>query len=130
MVFKGAVATGDGFRAFCSSYANHMRKRKLIQKGELALSKVLRRVSFRMSALCKCKKVCAENPDYLERHQHRVCGGRHLNPMHHLRELLIRNYGCPFVKVELLRDDPEGSLPDGRWGACTVCPKSRTMTSP
>lgn len=115
MVFSSAVFNSSAFKSFWAGFANYARKGVLIQKGELGLSKILSRAGFRMGSLCEYRRICAENPDQLERYRSKLRGGRSLNPTHYFWDLIIRKYGCPFVKVELLRDDPTGSLPDQGW---------------
>lgn len=115
MVFKKSVVNSDAFRKFWAGFANYTHKGVLIQKGELGLSKTLLRAGFRMGSLCEYNRICVDNADYLERYRYKMRSGRVPNPTHYFWDLLIRNYGCPFVKVQLLRDDPTGELPEHGW---------------
>jgi len=115
MVFNRSVFKSDSFKAFWGGFDNYVRKSVLIQKGELGLSRILLKAGFRMGSFCEYSRICAENPDHLARRRYQMRGGRTLNPTHYFWDLLIRKYSCPFVKVELLRDDPTGSLPDYGW---------------
>jgi lipopolysaccharide biosynthesis protein len=116
MVFNRAVVASADFRRFWAGFANHTRKKVLIQEGEIGLSRVLLGAGFRMGSSCEYHQVCGDNQDYLERHGQQMRGNRKLNPTLFLWDLLIEKYECPFIKVQLLRDDPIGSLPDSGWG--------------
>jgi lipopolysaccharide biosynthesis protein len=71
-----------------------MTKREIIEQGEIGLSQRLVAAGFRYEALYKAS--CAG----------RVAQSVPVNPMHHLWREMIQRYQVPFLKVELLRDNP------------------------
>jgi hypothetical protein len=41
--------------------------------------------------------------------------GRPLNSMHYFWDTLITDFGCPFIKRELIQKNPEGVIYSWRW---------------
>lgn len=110
VVFRKSVVASSAFNEFWSGLANHVRKKVLILNCEIGLSDTLVGAGFRMAALCEYDRIYSEDPSIRETFRSRLRGGRHLNTSHHLWQRLIERYYCPFIKVELLRDDPEGMV--------------------
>lgn len=94
LLFEPAVVRHPAFKEIWSRPYDTMTKSQIITQGELGLSRDLIRAGFRYEAL------------YLSS----LAGlfGRYfpVNPMHFLWRQLLFEQGVPFLKVELLRDNP------------------------
>ena len=81
------------FDRFISQDFMGMSKGEIVQRGEIALSEQLRAAGFQTSALFSLA------------HRRRR-GVLNYNPTHTMWRHLIMDEGIPFIKVELLRDNP------------------------
>jgi lipopolysaccharide biosynthesis protein len=94
LLFEPWVVNSDEFAAILSQPFSTMTKQQIIAKGEIALSRRLLRAGFRYEALFCNGRSALMSPRYTA------------NPMLLFwRELLIKE-GVPFLKIELLRDNP------------------------
>lgn len=91
----------DVFRQFIGQPFAVMEKSVIIARGEIALSGVFRQAGFRVVA-----PYLSRGPDCLQ---------RNINPTHTLWKELIEQVGVPFLKVELLRDNPVHISNIGFW---------------
>lgn len=96
LLFEPWVARHEVIREFMAQPFGKMNKKQVIACGEIALSRRLVAEGFRYEALCR-KDILGELP------------ARHaINPMLVAwREVLFKQ-GVPFLKIELLRDNPLG----------------------
>jgi lipopolysaccharide biosynthesis protein len=95
LLFEPWVLKSGEFRAIFSQPFSAMTKRQIVQNGEVGLSRRLERRGFRYEALHR--NDCAGLP---RRHD-----ANHM--LVFWRELLLAE-GIPFLKIELLRDNPIG----------------------
>lgn len=115
LLARGAAAVADLAR-FLQALRPSRSKWLVVQRGELALSGWMRARGHRVGALFSYAAAIAEalrDPD--ERVLLRTLAGggeltdlllqRPLNPAHHLWRALLR-LGCPFIKTELVRNNP------------------------
>lgn len=94
LLFEPRVVTSDAFAAVLNQPFSAMTKRQIIRDGEIALSRRLAAAGFHYEALFRNERSKLMNPRYAA------------NPMLVFwRELLV-NEGVPFLKIELLRDNP------------------------
>lgn len=91
---KGAVVRSEAFRAFIAKDFAGLAKPQIIEAGEIALSQELLGAGFRGAAYCPYDALDEGKNDFSH------------NPMHHYWRKLITRAGCPFLKIELLRDNP------------------------
>lgn len=113
LVFSKTVATSNVFSEFWKTFPNFSRKISVIAHGELRFSKLLTGNGFRMGALCESHRIRSENRKIFDEHQScylLVPKANDNHPHFHWR-LLIERYEFPFIKILLLRDNPE-SIPD------------------
>jgi lipopolysaccharide biosynthesis protein len=99
LCFRRRVLESEAFSRFWSSVLPYRDKLQAIMSYELGLSQLLVEAGMRPKALVPCDSLFPEGPArHLHRHKRR-------NPTcyHPMRVL---NAGSPFVKVELLRDNP------------------------
>lgn len=94
LLFEPWVVTSDEFASLLSQPFSSMSKRQIIRNGEIALSRRLLAAGFRYEALFRNERSALMNPRYTA------------NPMLLFwRELLVADR-VPFLKIELLRDNP------------------------
>jgi lipopolysaccharide biosynthesis protein len=94
LLFEPAVVRHPAFKEIWARPYRAMTKRQIITQGEVALSRDLIGAGFRYEALYMCSEA--------------GLFGRYfpINPMHFLWRQLLFEQGVPFLKVELLRDNP------------------------
>lgn len=94
LLFEPWVVKRDEFAAILSQPFARMSKRQIIRDGEIALSRRLLGAGFHYEALFRNERSTLMSPRYAA------------NPMLPFwRELLVKE-GVPFLKIELLRDNP------------------------
>lgn len=94
LLFEPWVVRHPAFKAILTRPFSKMKKEQIIAKGEVGLCRQLINAGFRYQAL------------YLNSRAGLSAQYHPINPMHFLwRELLLEE-GIPFLKVELLRDNP------------------------
>jgi lipopolysaccharide biosynthesis protein len=94
LLFEPWVVASDEFASMLSQPFSSMSKRQIIRNGEIGLSRRLLADGFRYEALFRNGRSALMNPRYTA------------NPMLLFwRELLVAEQ-VPFLKVELLRDNP------------------------
>jgi lipopolysaccharide biosynthesis protein len=94
LLFEPWVVASDAFAAILKQPFSRMNKRQIIRNGEIALSRRLVGAGFRYEALFRNARSKLMNPRYAA------------NPMLVFwRELLVTER-VPFLKIELLRDNP------------------------
>jgi lipopolysaccharide biosynthesis protein len=94
LLFEPWVVKSAEFTAIMSQPFSRMTKQQIIRNGEIALSRRLVAAGFRYEALFRNARSVLMSPRYVA------------NPMLVFwRELLV-DEGVPFLKIELLRDNP------------------------
>jgi rhamnosyltransferase len=109
LVFGKRVATSDAFRDFWRTFPNCSGKISAVTRGELGMSGSLTDAGFKMGALCETRRIRSENSDVFEarRSPYLLVRPTQFDLTYTDWRLLIERYGCPFIKVRLLRTRPE-----------------------
>lgn len=96
LLFEPWVLAHPTFTSILAQPFSAMTKRQIIEDGEVALSCRLVEAGFRYEALYLANR--------------KVLNTRHppINPTHILWRELLFDFGVPFLKIELLRDNPIG----------------------
>lgn len=103
LCFNKNVISSDVFADFFGKDFQSFAKRQTINHGEIGLSQELLQAGFKGQASCPYGALTDGKFD----------GPR--NPTQHYWDELIENCGCPFLKVQLLRDNPNGVENLDRW---------------
>lgn len=103
LCFNRNVVNSYTFREFFKRDFPSFTKRQTILKGEVGLSEELTTAGFRGLASCP----------YGALTEGKFGGLR--NPTQHYWDELIENCGCPFLKILLVRDNPNGVQNVDRW---------------
>jgi len=129
LFLKGALSS-SAFRQFWQRLPYVNRKTWVIRNGEIKLSQILAHRKFRLHVLApywevanhvfaKIAKISDDLPEehklFLQYVQSRIISGRPLNPSHYFWETLIADFGCPFLKREVITINPTESPFNWRW---------------
>jgi hypothetical protein len=103
LCLRGDVVRSKAFRkVFAVDFAG-LTKRSIIRSGEISLSQSLLRSGFRGNALCPFDRL----------RKFKNLG--HCNATHFYWDQLIARLHCPFIKRELIRDNPMNLASAGYW---------------
>lgn len=102
MTFKNEALRSNEMKKFWNAVRNLKEKSDVITRYELELTTVCERANLTLEILFPLDAVAPRLPRNIAR----------LNPTHHLWRQLI-DAGFPFIKIELLRDNPAGARIDG-----------------
>lgn len=103
LCFRGDVARSEAFRQVFAVDFKSLTKRSIIRRGEISLSQLLRRSGFRGSAVCPFDRL------------RKPRSFRRSNPTHFYWDQLIARLRCPFIKRQLIRDNPMKLASAGNW---------------
>lgn len=115
VVFGRAVLESREFAGFWRRLPNYRFKHSVILACEVGLSRLLVRAGFRFRTLCPFEKVWRH---YLEQRPRPEAWRQFASPTnstHWSWETLLTKYRCPFLKVQLLRDNPKRVDGIERW---------------
>ena len=119
LVFGARALQSPFFAAFWRDFRHLRYKPAVVGRFEIGLSRRARSAGLRVGAYCPYEPVrdaFLKNPHY--RFRSRVITPRcRLNPSHFFWQTLIEEFGCPFLKVGLVRDNPE-QVPGTDWEEC------------
>lgn len=96
LLFENHVVKSDAFTHFFSGDFEGMQRREIIRLGEIGLSNRLDEFGFKRVSAYSARNLLTLPPAFRR------------NPSHVLQPDLLERSICPFVKVELLRDNPFG----------------------
>lgn len=136
LFFPNAIRA-PAFRQFWAQFPTVGAKSWVIRNGEVRLSRDLKRAGLRLAALCPYAGVAGKfledrepNDDdgnhggrtkeeraFAARLNARIAAGTPANPMHVFWATLIADWGCPFLKRELIRSNPLGVPDAAGWEA-------------
>lgn len=103
LCFRGDVARSEAFRkVFAADFAT-LNKQSIIQSGEISLSQSLLRSGFRGNAVCPSNRL------------RKFSNFGPCNATHFYWDELIARLRCPFIKRELIRDNPMKLASVGYW---------------
>lgn len=110
MFEQGAIESGFA-DAFWRSYDYETDKRRIIEKYEIGISRAARLAGLRIGSACEYASTLQAAK--LMDEEHGGCGAAvrqasegPVNPSHFFWRALVERQRCPFIKVELLRDNP------------------------
>lgn len=125
MAFDRRAVTSRAFRRFWAFLPPYQTRRLAIRTGEVRLTKWLLRSGMRASVLCPYQTVAStalklilsrlyddkafflpNERRHLEKVAEAISSGERLNPMHSFWDILIVEFRCPFIKRNLLRENP------------------------
>ena len=130
LFFSKALASSI-FRKFWRQFPYVNSKTWIIHNGEIKLTQILTQNKLRAAVLCPywdvarsvLEKIEAQlradsgEPQnaFLRRVHNDIQFGRPVNPMHYFFDTLIAEFRCPFIKRELVRENPQRILCNWRW---------------
>lgn len=130
LFFKKALVS-SAFRKFWRQFPYINKKSWIIHHGEIKLTQKLTQSRLKAAVLCPYWDVSRSalekielqlgagrtdrHNEYLENAHSDIQFGRPLNPTHHFWDTLIGEFRCPFIKRELIRENPERVLYHWRW---------------
>ena len=114
LVLGSAVINDSEFSKFWEMLPHYSFKHSVIQRAEIGLTQKLARAGFRFAALCNYEDLHARMPNRAPRSKSGKFD-RPVNSTHYLWEPLIAEFGCPFLKVQMLRDNPKRIPNTDRW---------------
>jgi len=112
--FEKPAFQSDAFKDFWARLPLFKYKWSVIWRGEIGLSRLLTSHGLTMGALCDYKAMRRENEDLFLKEEAKTTTGR-LNTSHVIWQLLIEEYGCPFLKVGIVRDLPSYASDIRNW---------------
>lgn len=116
MAFERPVVESELFQGFWRDLPDYRYKHVVILQCEVGLSRRLARAGFRLDALCDFGTITASlRGAAAGKGSGLRMAGVPVNATHWGWRTLIEDYGCPFVKVQLLRDNPKRIADVGRW---------------
>lgn len=133
VLFSGRAAATDAFRGFWRNVRNHRRKRCVVRRCEIGLTRAMVRAGLRCGVLAPYQSLVADVADrigtvlagsarlsephrrHLEAVERALHAGAPLNPTHYFWDRLILRWGCPFLKRDLLQRNPVGVPMVLRW---------------
>ena len=113
VVFEERVVNSAFFTNFWGAYTFEVDKRKVIDNFEVGLTALARRSGYRVGALCNYYDVRRQALRLIDQPPGTGNGPRQsrstpVNPSHFFWRALIQRCHCPFLKIELVRDNPSG----------------------
>ena len=125
--FNRRVINSDAFHRFWATLLPFQSRNLVIRYGEIRLTQHLLRSGMTVAVLCPYEAVSGKalelilarisgdaigllpsEKKYLEELAEAISRGSKLNPTHPFWDVLIVEYGCPFIKRNLLRSNPQG----------------------
>jgi rhamnosyltransferase len=103
LCFRGDVVRSEAFRKVFAADFARLTKRSIIRDGEISLSQSLLRSGFRGNAVCPFDRL------------RKLRSAGHCNTAHFYWDQLIVRLRCPFIKRELIRDNPMKLASVGYW---------------
>ena len=107
LVFDRAVVLSDAFQGFWRALPDYRLKHVVIILCEVGLSRTLRRAGFALAAYCDYRDIETDRIRGRGKGMSGKLPRRPVNMTHYGWDILIGDYRCPFVKVQLLRDNPK-----------------------
>ncbi len=131
LLFFPRALQSKQFREFWQRFPYVNRKNWVIERGEVALSQLLVQHKFRAAALApywraaerileKIDKVdstelAPAHREFLERITNHIVRGTPMNQSHFFWETIVVDFDCPFLKREVIKQNPAGIPYMWRW---------------
>lgn len=103
LCFNRKVLDSEVFGGFFEKDFLSLSKQEIIAQGEVTLSQELIQAGFHGAASCPYNLLVNNTNDGLH------------NPTHYYWDRLIEQYRCPFLKIQLLRDNPRSVTSVNSW---------------
>ena len=106
LYFKPSICTHSTFLNYWKFFSPQPNKNLIIQKNEIDFSQYFINLGFRPASLYPYSKLInvAHSGSYIS--SHLLKQDEHVNPTHYFWDILLNLFDFPFVKVELLRENP------------------------
>lgn len=106
LYFKPSICTHSTFLNYWKFFSPQPNKNLIIQKNEIDFSQYFINLGFRPASLYPYNKLInvAYSGNYIS--SHLLKKDEHVNPTHYFWDILLNVFDFPFVKVELLRENP------------------------
>ncbi|MEN3034566.1 MAG: rhamnan synthesis F family protein [Aquificaceae bacterium] len=102
ITFNQEVIKSGLIDRFFRSYVFFNNKRRVIERYEIGLSQFMIKEGIKPFAICEYFDILTR-----KKAQQRVSKSHiYLNPTHFFWDILIEDMQCPFLKIELIRDNP------------------------
>jgi lipopolysaccharide biosynthesis protein len=115
LVFERPALENPAFGEFWNNLPFYRFKRSVIREGEIGLPARLSRAGLRTAAAFGYGALRKNHPEVVLEAERRSPFAGPLNPTRSLWDLLVCDCRCPFLKVDVLRDNPESSPLVGDW---------------
>ena len=122
LLFLSSALKSTAFRSFWRKFPYVDNKRWVIRNGEMRLGSVLARDGLRSQVLVPywpvakiaqermrqrdLKTLSGNARTFFDHIAFVLSRGRPINPMHYFWDIVITDYGCPFIKRELIQSNP------------------------
>ena len=117
LVFERPVLESEAFQGFWRNLPDYRFKHSVIIEGEVGLPKVLVHAGFELAAVCEYEEMAKDMFSTVNSGLSINLPKAPLNATLWNWEVLILDHACPFIKVQLLRDNPKGLGNIGEWQA-------------
>ncbi len=131
VLFLKRAIVSPGFRKFWRRLPYVNSKSWIIENAEIKLTQALTQQKLRAAVLCpywdvakvvlnkleasRGAELTQGHRAFLDRLHQKLQFGTPLNPTHFFWDTLITDFNCPFIKRELIRENPVGIIYPWRW---------------
>ena len=115
LVFERAALENPAFAEFWRKLPFYRFKRSVIRDGEIGLPTKLSRSGLLLASAFGYAALRKNHREAVLAAERRSTFAGPISPTRSLWELLVRDCGCPFLKVDVLRDNPESSSAVDEW---------------
>jgi lipopolysaccharide biosynthesis protein len=115
LVFEREALDNPAFGEFWQNLPTYRFKRSIIRDGEIGLSAKLSRAGLCVGAVYGYDSLRKNYPEMVIEAERKSIFAAPVNPTRSLWDLLVSDCGCPFLKVDVLRDNPESSPVVKEW---------------
>ena len=108
LVFNEKILKSKFWKRFWKDFKIYKDKNKIINKYEIGITQKAIKYGFRVEAYCNYNRVVSFINNNIKNfyYSHLIANGVVTNPTHFLWDILITEFNCPILKVELIRDNP------------------------
>lgn len=111
IVFNSKIIHSNFFKNFWNRVRFFQNKNLVIRLYEIGLSQNALQFGFKLGSFCDYPKIVNFTiKNYADEFPYtiyaQILKTRNVNPSHFLWDILIKHFGCPFLKIELVRDNP------------------------
>jgi len=103
ILFNTEVLKHTKVKEFWNNIAPTNNKHFIISEYEIGFSRMIAKLPFKYAAFCHYDDICLY---YYNSSNNKINLTKNYNPTHEFWDVLITNFKCPFIKIELLRKNP------------------------